>query len=69
MVAIAIAAGFATFENACYLTENGAANFSFLLIRGFLRAGCISFAGSFPDSASPMSFATAGCQLPELPEF
>ena len=35
MVAIAIAAGFATFENACYLTENGAANFSFLLIRVF----------------------------------
>lgn len=28
MVAIAIAAGFATFENACYLTENGVANFS-----------------------------------------
>ena len=32
--AIAIAVGFATFENVCYLTENGAANFNFLLIRG-----------------------------------
>lgn len=39
MVAIAIAAGFATFENACYLTENGAANFSFLLIRGISAGG------------------------------
>ena len=36
---IAIAAGFATFENACYLTENGAANFSFLLIRGISAGG------------------------------
>ncbi len=39
-VAIAIAVGFATFENVCYLTENGAANFSFLLIRG-LSAGAL----------------------------
>ena len=38
-VAIAIAAGFATFENVCYLTENGAANFSFLLIRGISAGG------------------------------
>ena len=27
--------GFATFENACYLTQNGAANIAHLLIRGF----------------------------------
>ena len=33
-VAIAIAVGFATFENVCYLTENGAADFDILLIRG-----------------------------------
>ena len=33
--AIALAAGFATFENVCYLTENGAENLLFLLIRGF----------------------------------
>lgn len=39
-VAIAIAVGFATFENVCYLTENGAANFGFLLIRG-LSAGAL----------------------------
>ncbi len=39
-VAIAIAVGFATFENVCYLTENGAANFSFLLIRG-ISAGAL----------------------------
>ena len=31
-VAIAIAVGFATFENVCYLTENGAADFDLLLI-------------------------------------
>ena len=30
-----IAAGFATFENICYLVQNGAENFSFLLVRGF----------------------------------
>lgn len=33
--AIAIAVGFETFENVCYLTENGAENFEILLIRGF----------------------------------
>lgn len=47
--AIAIAVGFATFENVCYLTENGAANFAFLLIRGIsagaLHILCGIFAG------------------------
>lgn len=38
--AMAIAAGFATFENACYLTENGAANISFMLVRG-IAAGAL----------------------------
>ena len=33
--AVALAVGFATFENVCYLTENGAENLLFLLIRGF----------------------------------
>ena len=32
--------GFTTFENVCYLTENGAANFTFLLIRG-ISAGAL----------------------------
>ena len=40
--AIVIAIGFATFENVCYLTENGAENFSFLLIRG-CSAGALHF--------------------------
>ncbi len=30
-----VATGFASFENICYLTQNGAAELSFLLIRGF----------------------------------
>ena len=30
-----VATGFATFENICYLTQNGAAQLPFLLIRGF----------------------------------
>lgn len=30
-----ISIGFATFENACYLTQNGAEKLSFLVIRGF----------------------------------
>ena len=38
--AIAIAVGFATFENVCYLTENGAEDFTLLLIRG-ISAGAI----------------------------
>lgn len=38
--AIAIAVGFATFENACYLTENGTENTFFLLIRG-ISAGAL----------------------------
>lgn len=38
--AIAIAVGFATFENVCYLTENGAENLKFLLIRG-ISAGAL----------------------------
>ena len=38
--ALAIAVGFATFENVCYLTENGAENFTLLLIRG-ISAGAI----------------------------
>ena len=32
---LTIAAGFATFENICYLIENGADDLTFLLIRGF----------------------------------
>ena len=38
--AITIALAFATFENVCYLTENGAADFRFLLIRG-IAAGAL----------------------------
>lgn len=38
--AIAIAIGFATFENVCYLTENGASDFTFLLILG-ISAGAL----------------------------
>lgn len=30
-----MAASFATFENVCYLTQNGAGQFVYLLIRGF----------------------------------
>lgn len=39
-VAIAIAVGFATFENVCYLTENGAADFNIVLVRG-LSSGAL----------------------------
>ena len=38
--AVITALSFATFENVCYLTENGAANFNFLLIRG-ISAGAL----------------------------
>ncbi|MEG1459067.1 MAG: PrsW family glutamic-type intramembrane protease [Acetivibrio sp.] len=35
MAIITIGASFATFENVCYLTENGASQLTYLLIRGF----------------------------------
>ena len=38
--ALGIAVGFGTFENVCYLTENGAESFSILLIRG-ISAGAL----------------------------
>ena len=38
--AVGLAVGFATFENVCYMTDNGAENFMFLLIRG-LSAGAL----------------------------
>lgn len=38
--AIALAAGFATFENVCYLAENGAEDFMILLTRG-ISAGAL----------------------------
>ena len=37
---VAIAVGFATFENVCYLTENGATDFDILLVRG-ISAGAL----------------------------
>lgn len=46
-VAIAIAVGFATFENVCYLTENGAENFLFLLIRGISAGALHVLCGTF----------------------
>ena len=33
--AVALAVGFATFENVCYLIQNGADRFSFIFFRGF----------------------------------
>lgn len=39
-VSLALAVGFATFENVCYLTENGAADFGILLVRG-ISAGAL----------------------------
>jgi RsiW-degrading membrane proteinase PrsW (M82 family) len=34
MLAVAIGAGFATFENCCYILTNGAESFTYILIRG-----------------------------------
>lgn len=45
--AIALAAGFATFENACYLTEHGAEDFTTLLIRGFSAGALHILCGVF----------------------
>lgn len=40
MAAVAIAVGFATFENVCYLTESGAESLSLMLVRG-ISAGAL----------------------------
>lgn len=45
--AIALAAGFATFENACYLTEHGGDDFTVLLIRGFSAGALHILCGIF----------------------
>lgn len=42
--AVFIAVGFATFENICYLIENGADNFYYLFIRG-IAAGAMHLCG------------------------
>ena len=59
--AIALAAGFATFENVCYLTENGAADFRFLLIRG-IAAGAlhIQLGGTHNYFGKPVEKPTIG---------
>ena len=44
---LTLAAGFATFENVCYLTENGAADFDLLLIRGISTGALHIFCGIF----------------------
>ena len=49
--AIAIAVGFATFENVCYLAENGAENFTFLLIRGISAGALHLLCGIFEGGA------------------
>ena len=43
--AIFIAIGFATFENICYLAENGAQNFYFLLLYAGIAAGAMHLCG------------------------
>ena len=44
---ILIAAGFATFENVCYLVENGASQLTYLLIRGFGTGAMHIVCGAF----------------------
>ena len=57
--AIGISVGFATFENVCYLTENGAQNFSVLLIRG-ISAGALHI-------LCGIAICRAGCGAPRSP--
>ena len=52
--ALALSVGFATFENACYLTENGASQFSFLLIRG-ISAGAVHILCGIQTPSAVMS--------------
>ncbi len=56
-VAIAIAVGFATFENVCYLTEHGAENIYFLLIRGISAGALHILCGTFSGFAISYIFS------------
>ena len=51
LAAIVVAASFATFENICYLTQNGASQFVYLLIRGFGTGAMHVVCGSVYGSA------------------
>ena len=51
LAAIAAAASFATFENVCYLSQNGAGQFTYLLIRGFGTGAMHVVCGSVYGSA------------------
>ena len=51
LAAIVTAASFATFENVCYLTQNGAGQFTYLLIRGFGTGAMHVVCGSVYGSA------------------
>ena len=61
--AIAIAVGFATFENVCYLVENGAADFGFLLIRGLSAGALHILCGIFAGFAISYVFCHRWLQL------
>ena len=60
-------ASFATFENVCYLTQNGAGQFVYLLIRGFgtgaMHIVCGSVYGRFasPDRLDGVRVRTFVC--------
>ena len=51
LAAVVLAASFATFENVCYLTQNGAGQFTYLLIRGFGTGAMHVVCGSVYGSA------------------
>ena len=51
LAAIVVAASFATFENVCYLTGNGAGQLAYLLIRGFGTGAMHVVCGSVYSSA------------------
>lgn len=51
LAAIVVAASFATFENVCWLAQNGAGQFTYLLIRGFGTGAMHVVCGSVYGSA------------------
>ena len=68
-VAIAISVGFATFENVCYLTENGAADFDLLLIRGISTGELHILCGIFIALDLPIYLDKGQLQLREWLDF
>lgn len=69
LAAVIVAASFATFENICFLTQNGADQILFLLIRGFGTVRCTWSAGMCTAALCAPCGTAAPCGRPACSRF